>query len=101
MQEEVFDQNDGRESAADESGAKKKRRGVLYIISASAVEGRLLVHAGLATETEIISMGGAPMSGIATPSAPIAGSAYVLATMMSMCAVMLPCFAFGYSLQKL
>ena len=27
-----------------------------------------------------------PMSGIATPSAPIAGSAYVLATMMSMCA---------------
>ena len=57
MQEEVFDQNDGRESAADESGAKKKRRGVLYIISASAVEGRLLVHAGLATETEIISMG--------------------------------------------
>ena len=38
------------------------------------------------------------MSGIATPSAPIAGSAYVLATMMSMCAVMLPCFAFGYSL---
>ena len=49
MQEEVFDQNDGSESAADESGAKKKRRGVLYIISASAVEGRLLVHAGLAT----------------------------------------------------
>ena len=43
----------------------------------------------------------APMSGIATPSAPIAGSAYVLAMMMSMCAVMLPCFAFGYSLQKL
>ena len=29
------------------------------------------------------------MSGVATPSAPIAGSAYVLATMMSMCAVML------------
>ena len=29
MQEEVFDQNDGSESAADESGAKKKRRGVL------------------------------------------------------------------------
>ena len=28
----------------------------------------------------------------------LAGSAYVLATMMSMCAVMLPCFAFGYSL---
>ena len=50
--------NDGSESAADERGAKKKRRGVLYIISASAVEGRLLVHAGLATETEIISMGG-------------------------------------------
>ena len=49
------------ESAADESGAKKKRRGVLYIISASAVEGRLLVHAGLATETEIISMGGIGM----------------------------------------
>ena len=44
--------------AADESGTKKKRRGVLYIISASAVEGRLLVHAGLATQTEIISMGG-------------------------------------------
>ena len=43
----------------------------------------------------------APMSGVATPSAPIAGSAYVLATMMSTCAVMLPCFAFGYSLQKL
>ena len=43
---------------AEKSGAKKKRRGVLYIISASAVEGRLLVHAGLATETEIISMGG-------------------------------------------
>ena len=48
MQEEVFDQNDGSESAADESGTKKKsdrakRRGVLYIISASAVEGRLLV----------------------------------------------------------
>ena len=43
MQEEVFDQNDGSESAADESGAKKKRKGVLYIISASAVEGRLLV----------------------------------------------------------
>ena len=42
----------------------------------------------------------APMSGIATPSAPIAGSAYVLATMVSMYAVMLPCFAFGYSLQK-
>ena len=53
MQEEVFDQNDG-----SESGPKKKRRGVLYIISTSAVEGRLLVHAGLATETEIISMGG-------------------------------------------
>ena len=51
MQEEVFDQNDGSESAADESGAKKKRRGVLYIISASAVdEGRLLVHAELATD---------------------------------------------------
>ena len=47
-----------RESAADKSGAKKKRRGVLYIISASAVEGRLLVHTGFATETEIISMGG-------------------------------------------
>ena len=45
MQEEVFDQNDGSESAAGESGAKKKKRGVLYIISASAVEGRLLVHA--------------------------------------------------------
>ena len=29
------------------------------------------------------------MSGVATPSAPIAGSAYVIATMMSMCAVML------------
>ena len=110
MQEEVFDQNDGSESAADESGAKKKRRGVLYIISASAVVGRLLVHAGLATETDIIIYilslvwqvrDAAPMSGIATPSAPIAGSAYVLATMMSMCAVMLPCFAFGYSLQKL
>ena len=57
MQEEVFDQNDGSESAAGESGAKKKRRGVLYIISASAVL-VLLVHAGLATETEIISMGG-------------------------------------------
>ena len=41
------------------------------------------------------------MSGVATPSAPIAGSAYVIATMMSTCAVMLPCFAFGYSLQKL
>ena len=53
MQEEVFDQNDG---AADESGAKKKRGGVLYFISASTVEGRLLVHAGLATETEINSM---------------------------------------------
>ena len=39
---EVFDQNDGSESAADESGAMKKRRGVLYIISASAVEGRSL-----------------------------------------------------------
>ena len=39
MQEEVFDQNDGSESAAGESGAKKKSRGVLYIISASAVEG--------------------------------------------------------------
>ena len=37
MQEEVFDQNDGSESAAGESGAKKKRKGVLYIISASAV----------------------------------------------------------------
>ena len=61
MHEEVFDQNDGSESAADESGTKKKRRGVLYIISASAVEGRLLVHAGLATETEIISMGGIGM----------------------------------------
>ena len=61
MQEEVFDQNDGRESAADESGAKKKRRGVLYIISASAVEGRLLVHAGVTTETEIICMGGTGM----------------------------------------
>ena len=48
-EEEVFDQNNGSESAADESGAKKKRRGVLYIISASAVAGRLLVHAGLAT----------------------------------------------------
>ena len=58
MQEEIFDQNDGSESAAGESGAKKKRRGVLYIISASAVEGRLLVHAGLARATEIISMGG-------------------------------------------
>ena len=58
MQEEVLDQNDGSESAADESGAKKKRRGVLYIISASVVEGRLLVYVGLATETEIISMGG-------------------------------------------
>ena len=57
MQEEVFDQNDGSESAADESGAKKKRKGVLYIISASAVEGRLLVHAGLATQKEIISIG--------------------------------------------
>ena len=47
MQEEVFDQNDGNgsESAAGESGAKKKWSGVLYIISASAVEGRLLVHA--------------------------------------------------------
>ena len=54
MQEEVFDQNDGSESAADESGARK---GVLYIISASAVEGRLLVHAGLATQKEIISIG--------------------------------------------
>ena len=32
MQEEVFDQNDGSESAADEYGSKKKRRGVLYII---------------------------------------------------------------------
>ena len=53
MEEEVFDQNDGSESAADESGAKKKGRGVLYIISALAVEVR-----GLATETEIISMGG-------------------------------------------
>ena len=65
MQEEVFDQNDGSESAADdrESGARKKRKAVLYIISASAVEGRLLglVHAGLATETEIISMGGIGM----------------------------------------
>ena len=65
MLEEVFDQNDGSESAADESGTKKKsdrakRRGVLYIISASAVEGRLLVHAGLATQTEIISMGEQP-----------------------------------------
>ena len=57
MQEEVFDQNDASESAAGESGAKKKRRGVLYIISASAVEGWLLVHTGLATETEIISIG--------------------------------------------
>ena len=56
MQEEVFDQNDGRESVA-----KKKRRGVLLIFSASAVHGRLLVHAGLATETEIISMGGKGM----------------------------------------
>ena len=34
-----------------------QRRGVLYIISASVVAGRLLVHAGLVTETEIISMG--------------------------------------------
>ena len=40
---------------AVKAGQRKKRRGVLYIISASAVEGRLLVHAGLATETEIIS----------------------------------------------
>ena len=60
MLEEVFDQNDGSESAADESGTKKKsdrakRRGVLYIISASAVEGRLLV------QMEIISMRGLGM----------------------------------------
>ena len=99
MQEEVFGQNDGSESAADESGAKKKRRGVLYIISASAVEGHLLVHAGLATETEIISMG-ARLGMQPSHLHQIAGSAYVLATMMSMCAVMLPCFAFGYTVYK-
>ena len=41
--------------------AKAGQRDVLYIISASAVEGRLLVHAGLVTETKIISMGGMGM----------------------------------------
>ena len=58
---------------------------MLYIISTSAVEGCLLVHAELATQTKIISMGCSPHEYIATPSAPIAGSAYVLAAMMSMC----------------
>ena len=77
MQEEVFDQNNGSESAADESGAKKKRRGVLYIISASAVAGRLLVHAGLATETEIISMGGMGMQPHVWNSHPICTNSWV------------------------
>ena len=61
MLEEVFDKNDGSESGTKKKSDRAKRRAVLYIISASAVEGRLLVHAGLATQTEIVSMGGLGM----------------------------------------
>ena len=56
--------------------AGQRRKGeVCFILCllASAVESRLLVHVGLATQTGYRDVG--PKSGIATPSAPIAGSA--------------------------
>ena len=104
MQKDVFDQNDGSESAAGRKrGKEEKERCALYYLCFSSrrsfASSRRTRNRQKSSVWEVRDA--APMSGIATPSAPIAGSADVLATMMSMCAVMLPCFAFGYSLQKL